>query len=403
MTATTLTTVGFGEINAPLSPEGRWFTLSLMAFGIGAVFVLIGSFTAVLATGELGYKMKRRKMRRRIDDLDGHYIICAYGRVGRSAAEELIRQGAEVVVIDVKEDLEPLMQEDDVPYIIGDPADDDVLEAAGLHRAKALICAVDSDEVNVYITLSARSLNPGLFIVSRASRPESIDKLERAGSNRVVSPYGLSGIRMASLSMQPAMIEFVDMISVAPDLRIEELRVGATSPYVGRSVKDVCAPYDGDHPAGPAPVGRRRAHPAEGRQRAGRGRRGDRGGTGLGAHRTGCRGLVRRAGGPGLADALLDLARLDARRADRDAPGAAGDDRPHALDVGVPAALVAAVGVAHAHPERRVLATDLADGSHRRQATAGQPRARPGVYDPADGDARPARRRAPAGQRRQLP
>jgi voltage-gated potassium channel len=245
MTATTLTTVGFGEINAPLSPAGRWFTLSLMAFGVGAVFILIGSFTAVLATGELGIKVKRRKMRRRIEALDGHYIICAYGRVGRSAAEELIRQGAEVVVIDVKDDLEPLMQEDDVPYIIGDPADDDVLELAGLHRAKALICAVDSDEVNVYITLSARSLNPGLFIVSRASRPESIDKLERAGSNRVVSPYGLSGIRMASLSMQPAMIEFVDMISVAPDLRIEELRVGPTSPYVGRSVKDICEPYGG--------------------------------------------------------------------------------------------------------------------------------------------------------------
>ena len=286
MTVTTLTTVGFGEINAPLSSGGRWFTLTLIAFGVGAVFVLIGSFTAVLATGELGSKMKRRKMRRRIDDLDGHYIICAYGRVGRSAAEELIRQGAEVVVIDVKDDLEPRMLEDDVPYIIGDPADDDVLEAAGLHRAKALICAVDSDEVNVYITLSARSLNPGLFIVSRASRP-GVDRQAGAGREQ---PGGVA--------LRPQRHPHGVAVDAAGDDRVRRhdqrgarpadrgAAGGADVALRGPQREGRLRAVRRDHPAGPAPVRRRRAHPAEGRQRAGRGRRGDRGGTGLGAHRT---------------------------------------------------------------------------------------------------------------------
>lgn len=244
MTITTLVTVGYGEIH-PLSPAGRVFTLTLIGIGVGAVFILIGAFTTALASGELGLFLKRRSMRSRLDALDGHYIICAYGRVGRAAAEELTRQGQQVVVIEILEELEAMLADDGMTYIMGDPTEDAILELAGIHRAKALLCAVDSDAVNVYITLTARSLNPELFILSRASRQESIEKLRRAGSNRVVSPYILSGARMASLSMQPAMIEFVDMISVAPDLRIEELVIGKGSPFAGREVRDVCKPYQG--------------------------------------------------------------------------------------------------------------------------------------------------------------
>ena len=244
MTVTTLVTVGYGEIH-PLGPGGRVFTLTLITIGVGAVFILIGAFTTALASGELGLFLKRRSMRSRLDALDGHYIICAYGRVGRSAAEELTRQGQHVVVIETLDSLEAVMAEDGMTYIMGDPTEDAILELAGIHRAKALLCAVDNDAVNVYITLTARSLNPGLFILSRSSRPESVDKLRRAGSDRVISPYALSGVRMASLSMQPAMIEFVDMISVAPDLRIEELIIGEGSPFAGREVRDVCGPYEG--------------------------------------------------------------------------------------------------------------------------------------------------------------
>ena len=244
MTVTTLTTVGFGEIE-PLSRAGRAFTLSLIAIGFVAVFVLVAVLTSMLASGQLGQSLARRGMRRQIDNLRDHFVICAYGRVGRAAADELTEQGADVVVIEIDPAQEPDMLEAGVPYLLDDPADESVLHAAGIRRAKALLCAVDSDEINVYITLTARAMNPDLFIIARAARPESIDILCRAGANRVVSPYTISGSRMAALALRPAVLEFVDMVSVAPDLRIEELVVGDESGLATRSVRDVCAPHDG--------------------------------------------------------------------------------------------------------------------------------------------------------------
>jgi voltage-gated potassium channel len=137
------------------------------------------------------------------------------------------------------------MIEAGVLYLLDDPQREDVLEQAGIERARGLLCAVDSDAANVYITLLARARNPNLFIIGRASSPESVEALRRAGSDRVVSPYRLSGTRMAALAFQPAMLEFVDMVSVAPDLRIEELVVGDQSPLARSSVREVASPYDG--------------------------------------------------------------------------------------------------------------------------------------------------------------
>ncbi|HEX2043359.1 MAG TPA: potassium channel protein [Acidimicrobiales bacterium] len=244
MTVTTLTTIGFGEIE-PLSAAGRVFTITLVAFGVVVVFDLIAQFTSLLASGRLSRTIERRAMQRQISHLSDHFVICAFGRVGRAACQELVRHGVDVVVIEVQEALEDLLIEADVPYLIGDPSEESVLEEAGIRRARALLCAVDSDVVNVYITLSARALNPDLFIIARASRPESVEKLQRAGADRVVSPYAVSGRRMASQALQPAMLEFVDMVSVAPDLRIEELVVGKSSALAARTVRDVCAPYEG--------------------------------------------------------------------------------------------------------------------------------------------------------------
>ena len=184
-------------------------------------------------------------MRQRIQTLRDHYVVCAFGRVGRSAVEELLSQGADVVVVEVDPSLEPDLIEARVPYVLDDPTREDVLEQAGIARAKGLLCAVDSDAANVYITLLARARNPHLFIIGRASSPESVEALQRAGTDRVVSPYRLSGTRMAALALRPAMLEFVDMVSVAPDLRIEELIIGDHSPLAGVSVRDACAPYDG--------------------------------------------------------------------------------------------------------------------------------------------------------------
>jgi voltage-gated potassium channel len=244
MTVTTLTTVGFGEVE-PLDPAGRLFTLSLLALGLGAVLTLLAVLTSLVASGQLGRRLTRRAMRQRIDGLRDHYVVCAFGRVGRAAVEELVTQGADVVVVEVDTSLEPALVEAGVPHIMGDPTREDILEQAGIDRARGLLCAVDSDAANVYITLLARARNPELFIIGRASSPESVEALRRAGSDRVVSPYRLSGTRMAALAFRPAMFEFVDMVSVAPDLRIEELVVGARSPLAGATVRDAAAPYDG--------------------------------------------------------------------------------------------------------------------------------------------------------------
>ena len=244
MTATTLTTVGFGEIE-PLEPAGRLFTLSLIVVGFTAAFTLLAVLTSLVVSGQLGRSLTRRSMRQRIDSLRDHYIVCAFGRVGQAAVEELVAQGAGVVVVEVDPAREPEMIEAGVLYILDDPTREDVLEQAGIERARGLLCAVDSDASNVYITLLARAHNPDLFIISRASSPESVEALGRAGSDRVVSPYRLSGTRMAALAFQPAMLEFVDMVSVAPDLRIEELIVGERSPLAGASVRDAAAPYEG--------------------------------------------------------------------------------------------------------------------------------------------------------------
>lgn len=184
-------------------------------------------------------------MRQRIAALSDHYIVCAYGRVGRAAVEELSGQGADVVIVEADESLEEALVASRHPFLIDDPTREEVLARAGIDRAKGLLCAVDSDAVNVYITLLARAHNPDLFVIARASSTESVAALRRAGADRVVSPYRLSGTRMASLALRPAVLEFVDMVSVAPDLRIEELVVSKHSSLANITVRDACKPYEG--------------------------------------------------------------------------------------------------------------------------------------------------------------
>jgi len=174
MTVTTLTTVGFGEIE-PLGPGGRMFTLSLIAVGFTAAFTLLAILTSLVASGQLGRSLSRRTMRQRIDALRDHYIVCAFGRVGQAAVEELAAQGAGVVVVEVDPGREADMIAAGVLYLVDDPQKEDVLEQAGIERARGLLCAVDSDAANVYITLLARARNPGLFIIGRASSPESVE------------------------------------------------------------------------------------------------------------------------------------------------------------------------------------------------------------------------------------
>jgi voltage-gated potassium channel len=242
-TVLTLSTLGVGT--GPPGPGGKIFTVSLILFGVVALFTAIGVGTEVVASGELGRWLRMSQTARGIGRLSGHYVICAYGRVGRAVVEELRRRDHTVVVIESKPELEPLLGEQGVPYISGDPADEMVLRQAGIERARGLICAVDSDAAPVVITLTARALNPDLQIVARASERASIDKLVRAGADEVVSPYGLTGRRMAILAVQPSVLEVLDLLNLGSDIRLEEFAVRAGTHLDSLTIAEARARYAG--------------------------------------------------------------------------------------------------------------------------------------------------------------
>jgi voltage-gated potassium channel len=240
MTAITLTTVGYREVQ-PLDASGQVFTISVLLFGVVTLLSAISVGTELLVSGELGAKIRRRRVRRQLDALADHFVICGFGRVGRTAAEDFASEGVPFAVVDLAEDF----RAEDVPHVVGDATDEGALRAAGIERARGLLCAVDSDAVNVYVTITARALNPALIIVARASRPESSEVLRRAGADRVVSPYVLSGRRMAFLSLRPSVVDFIDSVTVAPGLRLEEIVVEPESWLAGKPLRQIGAAHPG--------------------------------------------------------------------------------------------------------------------------------------------------------------
>ena len=242
MTLLTLTTVGFAT-GGHLSTGVLVFTAGLALLGVGLFVVILGLAATAIVEGRVSLFSRSRRMRRRIDELRGHFIVCAYGRVGRAIAQELEAEGVPFVVVDSKAELEPDLDRDGQYYLIGDASDEAVLRQAGIDRARGLICAVDSDAENVFITIVARSLSPGLLIVARAAREQSADRLHRAGATHVVSPYVTSGRRMANLAVRPHVVEFFDVARAGqPGLRLEELEITEGSPLVGRTLQQLSGP-----------------------------------------------------------------------------------------------------------------------------------------------------------------
>jgi voltage-gated potassium channel len=259
MTLLALTTVGFGTEGLPTG--ALLFTASLAVLGVSLFATILGLVATAIVEGRISLFSRSRRMQRRIDQLSGHYIVCAYGRVGRSTARELEAENLPFVVVDSKPELQADLDRDGVCYLLGTPSDEHVLRRAGIARARGLICAVDSDAENVYITLVARSLRPDLLIVARAAEDQSADRLERAGASKVVSPYVTSGRRMANLAIRPHVVDFFDIARAGqPDLRLEELVITAGSPLAGRSLQELTGPaipllvrrHDGQLLANPA-------------------------------------------------------------------------------------------------------------------------------------------------------
>jgi voltage-gated potassium channel len=208
----------------------------LAIFGYVAA-VLVESITGGVVSGAWA----ERRRRRAIDRLRDHYIICGYGRVGRRVADEFREAGAEYVVLDFNTEALEAAREHGDHYIDGNGTDDDDLEAAGLARARGLVASSDSDVDNLYITLSARSAQPDLFIVARASEEDVAEKLRRAGANRVVQPYSTAGKEMATLVLKPQVAAFLDAASATggQDLRFEEIELSSGSDSDGKSIKDL--------------------------------------------------------------------------------------------------------------------------------------------------------------------
>ncbi len=214
----------------------RYLSLAITTLGSIALLAVIVTALSIASEGGLGLSSRRRRMEEQIERLTDHYIVCAYGRVGRATARELESEGVPFVAIDNKEDVEIQMRKDGVLHILGDPTSETVLRQAGIEKARGIVCAVDSDATNVYVTLTARSLNPEIYIVARASSPETPARLQRAGANRVISPYRSSGRQMALLVLRPRVVDSLEILG----RRLEEVAVEPGSHLVGQTVAHAC-------------------------------------------------------------------------------------------------------------------------------------------------------------------
>jgi len=235
-TVTTVTTVGFREVE-PLTAAGKVFTIALIVVGVGIALYTLGVIIETLLEGQLPEVFGRRRMERKITGMSEHVVVCGWGRVGRAIARDLVAMRASPVVVDN----DPIRVENiQYPAVLGDATDDDVLDRAGVRRARALIAALDTDAGNLFVTLSARALRPELFIVARVRLEENEGKLRRAGANRVVNPQSIGGARMAAFVLQPYVTEFVDVVmhDRGIEFRLEEIPVPEGSPIEGCSIRE---------------------------------------------------------------------------------------------------------------------------------------------------------------------
>ncbi|NDJ62361.1 MAG: potassium channel protein [Chloroflexi bacterium] len=238
MTIITITTVGFGEVT-PLSPAGRVFTVILILLGVGTTTTAISTAIGIVLGPRLWLSIRQRRMERLLMEISNHYVVCGYGRMGRQVIEDLRARDEPFVLIDRSDEIQQELIQHGFPHVIGDATHDESLLEAGIKRARGMIAALDTDPDNVMTVMTARELNPRLFIVARVSNAEAERKLIRAGANRVVSPYQIGGHRLALALLRPAVNDFLDRIfnfHVGMDMDIGQLHVHAYSRLAGQTV-----------------------------------------------------------------------------------------------------------------------------------------------------------------------
>ena len=239
MTVETLTTVGYNEVH-DMTRMGRIFTILLICIGVAFFLYVAGAVVQFMVEGRIRTILGRRRLDKKIDRLKNHHIICGYGRIGKILCNMLTRKPIDLVVIEKDEELIPIMDKDKVLYLSGDATDEVDLLKAGIQRAKGLIAVLATDTANVFLVLTARQLNPDLFIIARASQKESKSKLKAAGANRVESPYDMGAASMAQRIIRPTVTNFLDLAFAhkRKDIQMEEIPVNSSSNLVNVMLKD---------------------------------------------------------------------------------------------------------------------------------------------------------------------
>lgn len=239
MTVITISMVGYAEVHA-LSVAGRVFSIVLIIGGVGVMLYTLTTLVQYFIEGHFRNILGRRRMKEKIAKLKGHIILCGYGRVGREVARVFESEATPFVIVDLAREAATKAVDDGYLCLQGNATRDEVLDEAGIHRARGMVTALSSDADNLYITLSAKGMCPDLFVVARASAEESEAKLKRAGADRTILPYRIGGRRMAMLTLCPLVVDFVDttMYSHGREFILEDIAVGPGSPMVGVTVKE---------------------------------------------------------------------------------------------------------------------------------------------------------------------
>ncbi|WP_142326429.1 potassium channel family protein [Bacillus thuringiensis] len=234
MTMITVLTVGYGDA-VPVTQAGKVFALLIIPVGVGIVTYAIGVVAAMIIEGNLFHAVRRKKMDKQIAQLKNHIIVCGCGRVGLQVVHELQEKKIPFVVVDKDESV---LEKGKLLYIHGDATEDQVLHHAGISKAAGLVAIVANDAENVFITLTARGLNDAIKIVARSEKPETEEKLRRAGANKVINPSSMAGIHIAKGIANPLTVHYIDTVlyGIEQSFVIEEILVGKDSILVGKSL-----------------------------------------------------------------------------------------------------------------------------------------------------------------------
>jgi voltage-gated potassium channel len=246
MTVITLSTVGFMEAN-PLSDAGRWFTIGLIVAGSGAALYLITMAAQLLLDGQLARTYLKERMAMRIRRKHGHVIVAGHGRYGRSVVDELIEAGQQVVVVDLDPSLADVLEGRGLAYVIGSASVEENLQQAGIAGACAIVAATPSDAENVFITLAAKELNPGIRVHARYESDTGRRRLQHAGADQVVSPFQMGGSRTAAAILRPAVVDFLEILSPhsGPEVDLEEIAVATGSQLAGCRLGEIEGRFPG--------------------------------------------------------------------------------------------------------------------------------------------------------------